>query len=355
MVVFRASFLAMSSLMFVTFAVACSSSVDSTDPPAGTGAAAGTGGASGSGTVTGTGSTSAGAGSGGGTFDPGGKLTTLETAMGPLSVQPGVENTQCVVTNLKNAEGAFVRRFRAELGEGSHHMIVYLSNATTEDPQPKNCNSFSGVLGGEHPIFIAQQEHSELVFPTDSGVPVGFEIKPKQMVRIEMHYIDVTSKPIDVSGKIFLDTIPLTSTLIKSDLAFWGTKDINIPANKAGDTGVKFQRGLTGTKTFALTTHQHHLGTEMLVWYAKDASDQSQQIADSKNWADPPLELFNPPRAFPGSGGETGLAYQCKWNNTTGKDVGFGEDFNDEMCFLWHYYYPSQGFHLCVEGLFGCK
>jgi hypothetical protein len=33
--------------------------------------------------------------------------------------------------------------------------------------------------------------------------------------------------------------------------------------------------------------------------------------------------------------------------------VKFGESFNDEMCFLWQYYYPSQGFQLCVDGF--CK
>jgi hypothetical protein len=29
--------------------------------------------------------------------------------------------------------------------------------------------------------------------------------------------------------------------------------------------------------------------------------------------------------------------------------VKFGEGFNDEMCFLVQYYYPSQGFHICLD------
>ena len=45
-----------------------------------------------------------------------------------------------------------------------------------------------------------------------------------------------------------------------------------------------------------------------------------------------------------------GLAFECKWNNTTPNTVMFGESFNDEMCFVWQYYYPSQGFALCVNG-----
>ena len=35
------------------------------------------------------------------------------------------------------------------------------------------------------------------------------------------------------------------------------------------------------------------------------------------------------------------------------QQVSFGESFNDEMCFLWHYYYPSQGFQVCSYAMVG--
>ena len=349
MAVRNTSIFAASSLLFGLFAAACGPGSNTPDS-SGTSSAAGTG----TSTSTGANTTSGSAGTGGGGFDPGGPSSTIEAAMGPISVLPGKENTQCVVVSLKNAEGAYVRRFRADLGEGSHHMIAYVANATQEDTTPKDCDSFAGVLQGEHPIFIAQQAHSDLVFPTDvDGTPVGFEIKPNQMVRIEMHYINVTTQPIDVTGKILLDTVPLSTKVTKSDLAFWGTSQINIPANGSFDTGVKFQKAIPGTSVFALTTHQHHLGKEMLVWHAKDKTDTSHQIADSTNWADPPLEIFSPALTFPGPNGEAGFAFECKWTNTTASTVSFGEGFNDEMCFLWHYYYPAQGFQFCLD--FGCK
>jgi hypothetical protein len=291
-----------------------------------------------------------------GDFDAGAKITTIARSMGPLTAQSGMENTQCVTVNLNNPEGAYVRRARADLGTGSHHMIVYTSSKTVEEPVPKNCLPFSGILNGEHPIFIAQQPHAELVFPTDeNGTPVGFEIPPHQMVKLEMHYINTTIGPLEIMGKISLDTVPLSTKVTKSDLAFWGTTQINIPANSMGDTGVLYQPGLAGTKTFALTTHQHHLGTEMLVWHGDNANDPNKMlVADGKDWADPPVELFSPPLDFPTNGtnifSTKGLAYQCKWNNTTPNTVTFGEGYNDEMCFLWQYYFPSQGFQVCVNG-----
>jgi hypothetical protein len=335
----------------VLFGAGCSSSVDTTPGTTSTG----TTGAGGSGGAA-AGSTTSGAGGGAGGASP---YATVEQGIGPIATASGEEHTQCITVSLKNAEGAFVRRFRADLGTGSHHMIVYKSNATTESPVPQDCQGFSGLLSGEHPIFIAQQAKAQLDFPSDeNGVPVALEIAANQMVRLELHFINTSATPLDVSAKLFVDTVPLATTVVKSDLAFWGTQAINIPANGVGDTGVKYQRALANTKTFALTTHQHHLGTEMKVWYGASGADPAKMmVADGKNWSDPPLELFTPALDFPDNGNgkvsSMGLAYQCLWNNTTATDVKFGEGFNDEMCFLWQYYYPSQGFQLCVDGL--CK
>jgi hypothetical protein len=334
----------------------CSSSIETT--PSGTTTSGGTttsstgaGGAS-------TGSTTS-SGTGGDPFDGGAPLTTIESGIGPIKALSGFEDTQCITVSLKNPEGAFVRRFRADLGSGSHHMVVYKSNATSESPTPQPCQGFSGLLSGEHPVFIAQQEKSKLDFPTDeSGVPVGLEIAPDQMVRIELHLINTGSPPIDVTGKLYADTVPLGTKVVPSDLAFWGTQNINIPAHQKWDTGVKFQKALANSKTFALTTHQHQLGTRMRVWYASDITDVSgTPVTDAQSWSDPPLEIFTPALDFPDSGnGKTsskGLAFKCEWDNPTASDVSFGEGFNDEMCFLWQYYYPSQGFQLCVDGF--CK
>jgi hypothetical protein len=49
--------------------------------------------------------------------------------------------------------------------------------------------------------------------------------------------------------------------------------------------------------------------------------------------------------------GGNGLSYQCEWNNATDDVVEFGEGVNDEMCFLWAYYYPSVGvgFDVCMN------
>jgi hypothetical protein len=63
-------------------------------------------------------------------------------------------------------------------------------------------------------------------------------------------------------------------------------------------------------------------------------------------WDEPPVERFDPAMTFDGS---QGFRYRCSWDNTTGEELGFGESARQEMCFLWAYYYPSQGYRLCVS------
>jgi hypothetical protein len=298
--------------------------------------------------------------------DPGGPLTTYEAKMAVAKIDPGKERTECITRRLSNTSKVLVRRFRAALGEGSHHLIVYKSTSTNEMLEPVPCGGFSGLLEGDHPIFIAQQAQAELAFPTEAGVPVALEIGARQMVRLEMHYVNTGSKPLDVAGSILLDTLPSNVEAVRSDFAFWGTTVFNptgsppgqcVPAMGKGDTGAIYQQALAGSKSFAATTHQHRLGVRMRIWHTDDATGLSpadaQLVVDGKLWSDPPLVVFDPPLAFADTGGKwsnTGFTFRCEWANTNDKDACFGESFYDEMCFMWHYYYPSAGFNLCVDG-----
>jgi hypothetical protein len=270
--------------------------------------------------------------------------------VGPWPIEPGEEKTECVIVHLGNPAAAFIRRIRAELGAKSHHMSLYASAATEEQRVRFPCRGFDSVLEGDRPLFIAQQARAELTFPDDDhGAPVGFQIGPDQMVRIEMHYLNTTGVPDTSTGRFVLDTIPISAAVVPADIGFWGTTDFEIPAHAAAETPVKFVRAMPDTKIFAVTTHEHHLGTRMRVWYANDATDtQSAPICDCHTWSDPPIALPSPPLSF-GPGEKAGLAYKCEWMNNTASPVGYGEAFDDEMCFLWQYYFPGRGFDHIVQ------
>ena len=266
-------------------------------------------------------------------------------AIGPIPVAASQETTVCIIKRLDNAEALLATSFVSNLAPGSHHLIVYRSDETVEQTTPVACNPFQGILSGDVPLVIVTEAHLEYDLP--SGV--GIQLAQTQMVKIEAHYINTTATALEGSGTVTITGTPLAEagSYQEANVGLWGTTQISIPALSSFSTPVNFQAGVAGTKVFALTTHEHQLGTEAQVWSSASAGDVSDQVADDKNWAAPALETFNPAIAMTGT---NGLSYKCSWTNPGTTAVSFGESALDEMCFVILYYYPSFGTDLCLDG-----
>src|SRR5579862_4612388 len=70
----------------------------------------------------------------------GGNATSL--SIGPFQLAPGQEFTKCMVMPLGNAAELDAIRVDASLAPGSHHLILYRTDATTPSPAPFDCNPF---------------------------------------------------------------------------------------------------------------------------------------------------------------------------------------------------------------------
>ena len=274
--------------------------------------------------------------------------TTASISAGGWVMQPKEETTKCVLKRLDNAEEIYVTRIRTQLSSGSHHMIIYKSDAATEQLEAVKCTPFTETLaGGNVPLMITQVADDKLQLPAG----VAFKLGVHQMIRIEMHFINYTKGAITATGDVHFDTMPKAEVHDEADLLFYGNPDFNIPKGQSYSTPWKFLSVLPGSKVFALTGHTHSLGKSVDIAFSKDGSTPAAPSllypADVPySWSEPPLEVFDPPLEF--KQGE-GFQYRCTWLNGTGSAVGFGESANKEMCFFWAYYYPSQGYHMCIN------
>ncbi|APR82157.1 Hypothetical protein A7982_07506 [Minicystis rosea] len=331
------------SLFVALFALtACGSSTATT-----TGGGGGNGGAPGT--------TSTGTGTGGAsntTTGTGGSELTGESfsvTFDAVTVQPGEESTRCVLKRLPNPDMFHAGKIHNVLGPGSHHLIVYKTADTEEKPEPYACQPFADLLTPEKgsPLMITQKKDDTLEMPAG----VALKIEKTQMVRLEMHYINTTAAPLDVTATSTFYAMKESDVQNEADFLFVGSPDINVPpqgTQTLGPVYTPLTAELKGAKFFGFTGHEHHWGTgvTVAVTTGKTGSDQMVYDPPSWTWDEPPTVYHNPPVEVPDGGG---FRFTCTYENKGTTTAKFGESANDEMCFFWTYYYPSKGAFVCAH------
>lgn len=264
-------------------------------------------------------------------------------------VAPGVEQTQCVVMRLGNPAPLHIGAVHNVLGEASHHLIVYAVNDTVEKTTPFPCKPFTDTLDPAKgaPLMVTQKRDDLLTLP--SGV--AYSVAANQMIRLEMHYINASAAPKTVTATTTMVPISDDDFRDEAGFLFIGNPDIKLAPKSAATLGPTFfqiPHELSGVKFFAMTGHEHQLGTNVQIATAVNDTDPGKMVYDVPNWSwsEPKTEFFETPFTVPDDGG---FQFTCSWNNTTDQQVRFGESANNEMCFFWAYYYPSQGARVCFH------
>ncbi|NUP08597.1 MAG: hypothetical protein HOW73_21320 [Polyangiaceae bacterium] len=293
---------------------------------------------------------SGGNGQGGGEGGTPNNNPSFTVTFDPITVAPGEENTQCVVKKLGNDAAIKVNEIHNVLPQGSHHLIVYRTADTEEKLEPYDCQPFADTLDPTKgsPLMVTQKHDETLTLP--SGV--AFSLDANVMVRLEMHYINPTTEPLDIGATSTFYTMPEADFENEADFLFLGNPDISIPPNQSftlGPTFLKLPADLEGSNIFGITGHTHQFGTNVTVALAPteaEGSDTMVYDVDGWKWDEPATVYLDPPTVLPQGGG---FRFTCDWNNTSAETVGFGESANDEMCFFWAYYYPSKGAKVCAH------
>lgn len=294
----------------------------------------GAGGTGDTGGVVGTGGTS---GTGGAA--PDGSFTIK---WGPTEVPAGDESTQCVVKRLGNDAPVFISQIRNVLGATSHHFIVYQVDDVVERPEPYDCFPFEGSGSEANLLMITQKADDLLRFPEG----VAYELQPGQMIRLELHYINVSAAPQMAEATSTFGMVNEDRVQFRAGIEFLGP--VAFPRIEPGKTTtleslVDVNSALENVNFFAITGHQHKLGTNVLVELLDEDRAVVERVYDIENfvWDEPETTRHDPPFQIP-SGGSFNLT--CDWDYTNGvpemdPPVIFGTSVDDEMCFFWAYYY----------------
>ncbi|MCC6621731.1 MAG: hypothetical protein IT385_10780 [Deltaproteobacteria bacterium] len=268
--------------------------------------------------------------------------------IGDWTMSPGAETTRCVVKRLDNPTDIVITSIETKLSPGSHHMIVYRSAETTERTTPFSCTPFLETLGSNAgPLMITQVAEETLTFPPG----VGMRLEAGQMIRIEAHFFNYYPNDITAHGDVEFHTAGAEQVTDLADFLFYGKTALVIPPGQYTSPWL-YLDAPNGAKVFGITGHTHQYGTNVETRVAQGSGATGTQIypgSEPFDWAEAPLVTYDPPIEI-GTG--TGFKIRCSWNNTTNGNLYFGESANQEMCFIWAYYYPSQGYRICSDGIF---
>jgi hypothetical protein len=265
---------------------------------------------------------------------------TYDVTTGPIMLAPGEERIACIDKKLPTTAAIDVVKISSEMTMGGHHLVFYKSGATAEATTPFTCQTFRDITNGTVPLYIAQKPTTELNFPK----AVAYTMPAGQMVRVELHFLNTTSGPLPVTGTVHIADAVAGTITDHANLMFYGNLKINIPAQSTATVGPTFRKYASAApKIFGLTGHTHQRGTSVTIEIASDATSAGTNVYTNTNWAEPPLTIFDPP-LVPTAG--QGFRYTCTYNNPTTSPIAFGEGVNQEMCFLWAYYYPDMGFDI---------
>jgi len=336
----------LSLLVLLSLLVACGD--DTTSGSGGNGGTSGAGGSAGLGGSAGTGG-SAGSGGAGGSMQPDGSFSIK---WGPAEVPANFEGTQCVVKRLGNSAPISVHEIHNVLGATSHHFIVYKVDDEVERPDPYSCTPFTDTFN-DPPLIITQRADDRLTLPEG----VAYTIEPNQMLRLELHYVNVNTTPQLAEATSTFVTMPSEEVENEADIMFLGDTAISIPAMSEATLGPSFLRvpdRFDGVSYFAITGHEHQWGTDVYVEVTESEGMAGTPVYDLPFflWDEPETITYDPPFTIPTGGG---FNLTCEWNNLSNRSVSFGTSVDDEMCFIWAYYFPSRGPLICANGLFGCN
>ena len=289
---------------------------------------------------------------GGGTGGDG----TWTVAWGPITVEPGEEDTRCIKKRLPTDAPVRIGQIVNELGDASHHMIVYrLAGDEEEVLEPEPCQPFVDVLDPSQGAPLAVTQKADEIIQLPAGV--AFSLEAEQMIRIELHFVNASDEPIELSASSTFVEVPDDEFEHEADFLFVGNPDISIeptedPPNDVATTlptpFLPLPPELAGINIFAVTGHEHQWGTGVSASITTGEEDEGTVIyaPEDFQWDEPETFYHDPPMTMPEGGG---FRFSCSWKNFSDETVGFGESVDDEMCFFWAYYYPSQGAQICFH------
>jgi hypothetical protein len=273
-----------------------------------------------------------------------------------LEIPPGDEVTYCYYFRAPNKTELSIKKWASRMTQGSHHLIVYLTQTDQKTPGTLSTERCGFLNGGSSAVwtYSAQSIIAEAALPADdgTGIPVGQPIRAEQSGFLQMHYLNASDNPLRVN--VELNAYAYDEGVQVTPAGPYVTYNTNVnlgpgsPANPSqgmvtGTCDVPLEAGGKVPKFYTLSTHSHKQSVRTFI------KDGDSMVFESTDWDRPGAATWSGSPFFSFASGK--LTYQCEYRNPNSYPIQTGDSAeNEEMCMAVGYYFPASGAgHFCLN------
>jgi hypothetical protein len=264
--------------------------------------------------------------------------------VGPFDVQPNFERELFVYSRVGNTDDAYVNRIETKMRRGSHHLeLLSFITGTPKSIIPpvdlvRDIRNPDGTMNeanmkamGYHIFFGGSMtQYGTYTFPQG----VALRLAPNAAIDFNSHYVNKTSSIVTGEAYANLHTIDKSEVQHEALPIVMSNQNLPLPPRQQTTLTKTFTASKTMT-VFLLTSHTHKLGKEFLIKISGGARN-GEVIYRSTDWQHPLIKVFDTPIVLkPGEG----LTSVVTYYNDTDQNVNFGLTSEDEMNFIFGYYY----------------
>ena len=200
--------------------------------------------------------------------------------------------------------------------------------------------NFGAIIGG------VQSPRGAIRLPAG----VGFTFQPHQVLLLNLHYINASSRPLTVDGAINLLRARPGSVVHHARGFQLGTTRIDVPAGTDGSAGSRWIAPFPMNVVF-MSTHSHKHTTAVDVSLLRAGNDAGP-LVHTVDYRHAATKTFDTPLRLDAG---DGFQWTCRYHNDTAAPLHFGITSEDEMCFaIGSFYLDDDAASLpAVPGCFG--
>ena len=212
---------------------------------------------------------------------------------------------------------------------GMHHMTLSAPGLEGGGKIPYGtyeCDELYESIMEDMIMFFGSQADEDVMHLPDgvaANFPAGLDVVH------EVHYVNVTDKPVEAYSYVNAYTIPKEEVVN----GIWGgqvrDENIEIPANSDHTEWTRCVMNEDVDVHF-LASHTHELGTHFSIRHF-DGETAGEPFYENNDWHDPMIVQYNPPMILKKG---SGFEYSCSWNNPHDYPISYGLTSKDEMCNL---------------------